>query len=107
MTAFAGLLFAEVAASSSGSNEIVAADAQHRIKVVSYVLVADSAVTAQWKSGTTALSGAMSLAANGGVAATSQPNAPFFATAKDEALNLDLGGAVGVNGHIAYVKEPY
>lgn len=107
MTAFAGLLFAEVAASASGSNEIVAADAQHRIKVVSYVLVADSAVTAQWKSATTALSGAMSLAANGGVAAASQPNVPFFSTAKGEALNLDLGGAVGVNGHIAYVKEPY
>ena len=107
MTAFAGLLFAKVDAASSGANEIVAADAQHRIKVVSYVLVAASAVTAQWQSGSTDLTGDMSLAASGGIAASSEPKNPFFQTELNEALNLTLGGAVQVSGHISYVKEPY
>lgn len=101
------LLFASVDVAAGGDNTIVAADAANKIKVVSYVLVADAAVTARWKSGAgTNLSGAMSFVANGGVAATDQPSAHLLETAVNQALILNLGGAIGVRGHIAYYLEP-
>lgn len=62
------VLFAVVSATASGANTLVAADGTRKIKVLSYVLVCDGAVTATFKSGSTALSGAMSFVANGGVA---------------------------------------
>lgn len=102
----AALKFAKVDESSSGDNSIVTAVSGHHIQVVSYVLVAASAVSVKWRSGTTDLCGAMSLAANGGVVATTEPVTPFFQTASGEALNLNLGSAVQVSGHISYVVEP-
>jgi hypothetical protein len=98
-----GLLQASVSVASANANEIVAATAGKKIKVMSYVLVADGAVTASWKSATTVKSGAMSLAANGGVAVPAG-TVPILETAAGEALNLFLGGAVGVRGHITYYK---
>lgn len=103
------LSFASISAATSGNNTLVAAAAAGlKIKVVSYVLVADAAVTATFQSGAagTALSGAMSLAANGGVSAISQPSSHLFETAAATLLNLSLGGAVGVRGHLSYFVEP-
>lgn len=101
-------LFAAVNATASGDNTIVAASATNRIKVINMVLVADGAVAITWKSGAaTALSGAMSLAANGGIAVAGQgPNSWLLQTAVNQALVLNLGAAVGVRGHIAYFLEP-
>lgn len=102
------ILFSSVSASSSGDNAVVAADATKKIKILHYTLVADAAVAVKWKSGAgTDLTGAMSFAANGG---TSSPAASpaagwLFETAVNEALNLNLGGAVGVRGHISYFLE--
>lgn len=104
--------FAAIAAASSGDNTIVAAVTGKRIKVISYVVVAAGAVTAKWKSGAgTDLSGAMSLAANGGVS-MAPPGAPtgrraghLLQTASGAALVLNLGGAVSVAGHVSYFTE--
>jgi hypothetical protein len=97
--------FASVSVSASGATQIVAADATRKIKVVSYVLVADAAVTAKWQSASTDLTGAMSLAANGGVSAIGSFDAHLMETSVNQALNLNLGGAVGVRGHISYFLE--
>lgn len=101
--------FAKIDVAASGDNTIVAAVAASapepakKIRVLGYVLVADGAVTAQWQSGAagTALSGAMSLAANGGVSAPFSPVGQFE-TVAGALLNLSLGGAVGVRGHLVY-----
>lgn len=100
--------FAPIDVAASGDNTIVAADASRRIKVLSYVVVADAAVTARWKSGAgTNLSGAMSLAANGGVSAPPVPpgGGHWMETAVNQALVLNLGSATGVRGHLSYMLE--
>lgn len=105
------LLFAKVDTATSGANAIVTAAAGRRIRVVSYVLVAAGAVTAKWQSASTDLTGAMSL-----ITGTPLPVAPFplrhsggydghLQTAPGEALNLTLGGAVQVSGHLTYVLD--
>lgn len=97
--------FAKVDTASSGQTAIVAADATRKIKVVSYVLVADGAVTAKWQNASTDLTGAMSLSANGGVSAIGNFDSHIMETSVNQALNLNLGGAVGVRGHISYFLE--
>lgn len=103
------LLFAPIDVATTGDNTIVAADATRKIKVLSYSLVCDAAVAVRWKSGaSTNLSGAMSCAATGGLA-DGQGNAPatqwLFETAVNEALVLNLGGAIGVRGRLTYFLE--
>ncbi len=100
------LKFAAVNTAVSGNTTVQAAVAGKKIRVCSYVLVATGAVTVQWLSTNTTLSGAMSLAANGGVAAIGEPSAVQFETPAGEALILALGGAVQVSGHIAYTVDP-
>lgn len=99
------LLFASIDTATSGDNTLVAADASNKIKLVSYVLVASGAVSVRWKAGTTNKSGAMALAANGGISAVGQPSAHLLETAVNEALILNLSAAVQVSGHISYFKE--
>lgn len=101
--------YAKVAASLSGDNSVVTGTIGKRIWVLSYVVVAGAAVSAKWKSGAgTDLSGAMPLAANGGISAP--PIAPaqgsYFVTALGEDLVLNLSAAINVGGHMSYYKEP-
>jgi len=101
------ILFAAVAASASGANEIVAATALRKIKVLSYTLVASGAVSVKFQSGSIDITGAMAFAANGGTASPiGNPYSGWLMeTAVGEALNLNLSGAVGVNGHISYYLD--
>lgn len=101
------ILFAAIDVASSGDNTIIAADGTKKIKVLSYTLVVDAAVTARWKSGSTALSGAMSFSANGGVSSPSGSAGGgwLMETAANQALVLNLGGAVGARGHVSYFLE--
>lgn len=102
------LLFAAINVSASGDNTIVAADATRRIKVVSYAFVCSSTVNVTWKSGAgTNLSGAMAFIANTGIApGTSSPSqGPILQTAVNQALVLNLSGAVQVSGHMSYFLE--
>lgn len=98
--------FAAVVAASAGDNQIVANVANQRIIVVSYVLVAVGAVSVKWRSAANDLSGAMPLAANGGlVVPAGDEFAALLETNLGEALNLNLSGAVAVGGHISYVTS--
>lgn len=93
---------ATIDVASAGDNTVVADPGTGaKIKVLSYVLVADAAVTVKWKSGSTDRSGAMNLAAGGGVSIASE----FPIMSASAALKLTLGGAVGVRGHLSYLIE--
>jgi hypothetical protein len=95
--------FAIIAEASANDNEVVAAVALKKIRVLSYVLVANAAVNAKWRSATTDKSGLLYLAANGGAASGYSP-VGHFETAAGEALNLHLSGAVAVGGHVTYIE---
>lgn len=96
--------FASVSAASSGNNTILAAQgASNIILVHQCILVASGAVTIKFQSGAggTDLTGAMSIAANGGFVLPFSP-VGWFKTAANTLLNLSLGGAVAVNGVFTY-----
>jgi hypothetical protein len=95
--------FVAIVASSSGANAILAAVSGKKIRVLSYVIVATTAVTAKFQSAAVDLTGAMPLGATGVL------SAPFnvlghFETAASAALNLTLGSAVAVSGHLTYIE---
>jgi hypothetical protein len=97
--------FAAINVSVGQTQLVAAAGAGLAIKVVSYVIVAASAVTVKFQSGNIDLTGPMSLAANGGCAVLSTPSAHLFQTAVNTALNINIGGTVTVTGHLAYFVE--
>ena len=85
------------------NNTLVAAVAGRKIRVLSLVLVPGAAVTARFESaaGGTALTGEMQLAAN---AVFVLPHNPlgWFETVAAELLNLELGGAIAVDGLLVF-----
>lgn len=99
------VVHAKISCSSSVANEIVAAVTGHRYRVLNYTLVVTGAVTAKCQSASTDLTGPMPFAANGGVSPPESPRFGHFVTAAGEALNLNLGGAVAVAGHLTYLDE--
>lgn len=99
------LLFATVDTAASGDTAIVAAVTNKKIRVCNYALVAASAVSAKWRSNTTDLTGAMPFAANGGISCPGSSDSVWLETARGEALNLNLSGAVQTSGHVAYFLE--
>ncbi len=103
------MLYAPIAASSSGDNQIVAAATGKKIRVVSYVLVASGGVSAKFTDGPAGsnLTGAMLLAASQQVSGAPMPyqfggQSGHFETSTGNALTLNLTGATAVNGHLAY-----
>ena len=101
--AFVGDIRSATIDSAAGGNlTIVAAVPGKRILVFGYVIVASGAVTVQWKSGTNLLTGAMALAANGGLVVVGPPDTMMLATNVGEALILTPGGATQVSGHVMY-----
>lgn len=97
--------FAVIDAASSGDNTIVAAVSSKKIRVLSLFLIASGAVTARFESGAsgTALTGQATLAANGGFVLPFNP-VGWFETASNTLLNLELSGAVSVDGSLSYVE---
>lgn len=93
---------------SSGNNTIVAAPSNgDLIRVMSVLLISSAAVTIRFESGagTTALTGQMEVAANGGFVLDLNL-AGHFECAADALLNLELSGATTVDGFIQYVLVP-
>ena len=96
--------------SGSGTIAIVAAIAAtakgdfpaKKINVISYVLGGSGTSTAIFKSGTTALSGAIPVTATGTVVGPWNPDG-WFETAAGEALNVTIASGNGV-GHISYIE---
>lgn len=108
------LQFAKIDCVSAGGNTVIsnlgAGDPVRAgyIYVVNYSLVATGAVTIQWFSTGTALSGVISLAANTGLSATGGDiNTPILRSkaVPNADLVLNLGGAVQVSGHIVYYVD--
>lgn len=97
--------YAVIDAASSGDNTLVAAVAGKRIRVLSLYLVAAGAVTVRFESaaGGTPLTGQSSMAANGVLALPYNPTG-WFQTVAAELLNLELGGAVSVDGALSYIE---
>ena len=93
-------------AASSGNNTIQAsAGAGKKIRVLSAFLVSAGTVNARFESGAngTALTGQMNLVANSGFTLPFNPGG-WFETADDTLLNLELSGAISVDGCLSYVE---
>lgn len=97
--------YAVIDHAASGDNTIVTGVTGKKIRVLSYTIVAAGAVLVRFESGAsgTALTGQMSLAANGGISAAFNEGG-HFETAAGALLNLELGGVVSVDGHLSYIE---
>lgn len=98
--------YAVIDHATSGDNTIVSAVASKKIRVLAGVLVAAGTVNVRFESGAggTALTGVINLVANTGFVI---PYVPVgnFQTATNTLLNLELSGAVSVDGWIVYVES--
>jgi hypothetical protein len=97
--------FAIIDAATSGDNTLVAAVNPKKIRVLACFMVAAGAVNARFESGAggTALSGQMNLTTNSGFVLPFNP-CGWFETASNTLLNLELSGAVSVDGSLVYVE---
>lgn len=97
--------FAAIDAATSGNNTLVAAVASKKIRVIACFMIAAGAVNARFESGAdgTALTGQMNLTTNSGFVLPYNP-AGWFETAAAALLNLELSGAVSVDGALTYVE---
>lgn len=89
-----------IAVASSGSNALLAAQPGKSLRVLGFALTSASAVTAKFQSAATDLTGPMSLPVV--VTPGNKDPFPLFQTVYGEALNLNLGSAVAVNGYLLY-----
>lgn len=97
--------FAVIDNASSGDNTIVAAVSSKKIRVLSVVLISTGTVNVRFESGAggTALTGVMNLVANTGFSTGYSP-VGHFETAAGALLNLELSGAVSVDGFLTYIE---
>lgn len=91
--------------STSGAASLVAAQgAGVQIRVTDLWIMASAAVNVKFASSTAGdLTGLMYFAANGGIVLPHNERG-WFATTANEALNINLSGAVAVGGCIHWVK---
>jgi len=96
-----------ISAASSGDNELVAASATDRIRVLSCYFISAGTVNFTFESSTggPALSGALPLVANTGMVLGHNPEG-WATTAAGASLNLILSGAIQVSGFLNYVLIP-
>lgn len=89
----------------SGNNMLVTAVTGKKIRVLSYAFIVAAAVTVRFESGAdgTALTGQMQFAANGGISCPFN-EAGWFETGVSALLNLELSGAISVDGHLSYIE---
>lgn len=97
--------FSVIDAATLGDNTIVAAVGSKKIRVLSLCLVASGAVTARFESAAsgTALTGQMVLPSGGILSLGFNPSG-WFETIAGQLLNLELSGAVSVDGCLSYVE---
>lgn len=98
-----GQLSAVIDNATLGDNEIVAAVAGKKIRVLSCLLIATGTVIVRFESGAggAALTGQMPLVANSGFSLTYN-SAGWWETAAGESLNLELSAAISVDGVLNY-----
>lgn len=97
------LTYASVDQGSAGTTEVAPATAGKKHKLISAILVLDAAGTLKFQSGSTDITGAMSVSSTGGLVAPPGVS-PYTETAVGEALNLTTatGAAAGV---VSYITE--
>ncbi len=101
----ATIKYAKIDAASSGNNTLVAAVAGKRLVMLSCVMVASGAVNVRFEDGAngTALSGQMNLTTNSGFTAPFNEGG-WCTTTAATLLNLELSGAVSVDGMLSYIE---
>lgn len=90
---------------SSGATQLVAAAAGAKYRVLSVAIIATTAVSAKFQSGSTDITGTFPLGANGGFVLPFNEHG-WFETNVNEALNINLSGAVSTGVQIQYIKIP-
>lgn len=96
---------AVISTAALGDTTLVAAVPGKRIKVIGYTIVSTAANAIKFRSGTTDITGAMALAANGGISSPSDRNTVEFQTAVGALLAINLSAATQVSGHLVYKVE--
>ncbi len=89
--------------SKTATGDLVDAVTDKKIRVLGYALVCSAALTINFESGTTDISGAMEVAANGGISYAGGKSAPAFETASGTKLAITISGTGNVRGHLSYV----
>jgi hypothetical protein len=100
-----GQQYGVISEGASGDNAQVTGISGSKIRVIGYTYICTAANTITWKSGSTALTGAMAYTTFGGIA-TPESYLGHFETADGEDLNLNLLSSQGVRGHFTYVVLP-
>jgi hypothetical protein len=95
---------ARINATSDGDNEVVAAVAGKKVRVLSYVLTASAAgiVDVQDTAASPAILAQFDLAAQGGVSYAGGVHAPAFETAEGTGLEVNTQASQDVVGHVTY-----
>lgn len=90
---------------TSGNNTIISAVSAKKIRVLALFMVSAGDVVARFEDGAggTALTGQMNLTTNSGFVLPFNP-VGWFETTANTLLNLELDGAVSVDGSIVYVE---
>jgi hypothetical protein len=104
--------FVGISTAASGSTEIVALSSGRHIYVCSYAFVSTAALSVKFVQGTGAncvtspsdRTGAMAVAANGGVAMSGGISPVIKTSSTGQALCINLSGATQVSGHLAYAQ---
>lgn len=97
--------YAVIDDATSGDNELVAAVANKKIRVISLMLMAAGTVNGRFESSTAGnfLSGEINLVANVGFALGANEFG-WFETVSGESLNLQLSAAISVDGFLTYIE---
>ena len=95
--------YAVIDAATSGNNTLVAAVAGKKIRILAVFMIAAGTVIARFESAAdgTAMSGQMNLAITSGFCLPFS-EAGWGETVAGDLLNLELGGAVSVDGMLVY-----
>jgi len=101
--------FAVINATSAGSNTVVPAVANKKIRVLAFTALTDANVTISFLSNTTPITGPMPVLASGGMSTSigqlgTGGHGVFglMETEAGQALNLNLGTACNVGGMLTY-----
>ncbi len=95
--------YAAIDVATSGNNTLVAAVAGKKIRILAVILIAAGTVIARFESAAdgTAMSGQMNLGITSGFCLP-YSEAGWGETIVGELLNLELGGAISVDGMLVY-----
>jgi len=105
-----GIKSAAVSYATAGTQATIAAPTKGKIRIHGIALAAAADVTATLKDGSTALTGAMTLAKTAGplsLGVPPDPNRILWELSAEAAFNITLGGAVQVSGTVWYTIHRY